>query len=232
MPRSPKTQIGLPRAFYDRPVVEVARDLLGKRLMRRSGEGLAGGCIVEVEAYLAEGDTASHSHRGPTRRNATMFGPPGRAYVYAIHSRWCLNVVAEPPGVGSAVLIRAIEPLAGLPLMRRRRQTDIDRDLARGPGRLCQALAIDRALDGWDLAQGRVLWIDDGPLDASDAGAIERDPAAALVATPRIGVTSARGLALRFVVSGNRWVSGPRRLASARSAGRSNSSAGRRVRRA
>jgi DNA-3-methyladenine glycosylase len=192
----------LPRSFYNRDVTLVARELLGKRLLRRDRAGLAAGRIVEVEAYLGGDDPASHSYRGPTRRNASMFGPPGHAYVYAIHSRWCMNVVARPEGVPHAVLIRALEPLAGIALMQRRRGTERPLDLARGPARLCQALAIDRALDGWDLTLGRGLWIDDlAPVE-------EKKPVAI---TPRIGVTSAHDSLLRFCYAGCPFVSGRRR---------------------
>jgi DNA-3-methyladenine glycosylase len=135
-----------------------------------------------------------------TRRNASMFGPPGHAYVYMIHSRWCLNAVTEPEGVPSAILIRAIEPLIGLELMHQRRRTEIARDLARGPARLCEALAIDRTYDGWDLTAGRELWIADDhqanglPLKVARSG--------------RIGISSAQRRLLRFFVPENRFVSG------------------------
>jgi DNA-3-methyladenine glycosylase len=191
----------LPRSFYDRDVVQVARELLGKRLIRAIGRDLAAGRIVEVEAYLAHDDPANHAHRGKTRRNASMFGPPGHAYVYAIHARFCLNVVTEPAGVPSAVLIRAIEPLVGLGLMRRRRGSDEEINLARGPARLCEALGIDRSLDGWDLTRGEQLWLAGDP----DAGPEYRD----IVAATRIGVTAAKHLRLRFLVAANRFVSKP-----------------------
>ncbi len=196
----------LPREFYDRDPVRVARALLGCLLLRRARAGLAGGRIVETEAYLADGDPACHASRGRTRKNASMFGRPGTAYVYAIHSRWCFNVVTEPEGRASAVLVRAIEPLAGLPLMQARRaarQAGRDdaalpaRDLARGPARLCEALAIDRRLDGWDLTRGTRLWIsaDDGPRPA------------AIATSARIGVTSGGELPLRFYWAGSPFVS-------------------------
>ncbi len=222
----------LPRAFYDRDPVVVARALLGCLLMRRTPGGLAGGRIVETEAYLAEGDPACHAARGRTRKNASMFGRPGTAYVYAIHSRWCFNVVTEPEGRPSAVLVRAIEPLVGLALMRARRvarrarpptttgvrplsfrrrpqrgslhaepgddgEGPPARDLARGPARLCEALAIDRRLDGWDLTRGSRLWIacDDGPRPC------------AVATGARIGVTSGGELPLRFYWAGSPYVS-------------------------
>src|SRR2546430_5517537 len=121
----------LPQEFYLREPVVVARELLGKRLVSETSAGVCGGRIVEVEAYLSRRDPACHASRGMTNRNAAMFGPAGHAYVYMIHSRWCLNAVTEPQGVPSAILIRAIEPLDGVELMHQRRRTDIVRDLAR-----------------------------------------------------------------------------------------------------
>jgi DNA-3-methyladenine glycosylase len=200
MPYEPPLQ----RRYYNRDVVRVARELLGRHLIHESAEGTTIGRIVEVEAYLPEGDSSCHGARGQTRRNASLFGPPGHAYVYAIHSRWCLNAVAEPENVACAALIRAVEPLEGLDLMRTRRQREAPLDLARGPGRLCQAFGIDRALDGWDLTLGERLWIaaTKRPLAKSEAVAI----------SPRIGVTSAHEMPLRFFLAGNRWVSGKRSM--------------------
>lgn len=190
----------LPRDFYLREPAIVARELLGKRLVRETSAGMCGGRIVEVEAYLSRRDPACHASRGMTRRNAVMFGPPGHAYVYMIHHRWCLNAVTEPEGIPSAILIRAVEPLDGLDLMHQRRRTDIVRDLARGPARLCEALAIDRTYDGWDLTAGRELWIADDP-DAN--GQPLR-----VVRSVRIGISSAQRRLLRFYVADNRFVSG------------------------
>ncbi len=190
----------LPRDFYDRDVVTVARELLGKLLVRRVGGGLTLGRILETEAYLGLNDPASHCYRGRTRRNASMFGPPGHAYVYAIHSRWCMNAVAEPEGKPSGVLIRAVEPLLGIRAMQRRRGVQPLRDLARGPARLCEAMAIDGGWDGHDLTRGQGLWIAEGP--SLDLPPIE------MVVTPRIGVTSAHDLPLRFAVTGSPFVSG------------------------
>lgn len=192
----------LPRRFYNRDVATVARALLGKVVIRDGPPGLVAGRIVETEAYLADDDPASHSHRGPTRRNAAMFGPPGRAYVYAIHAKWCFNTVTEPAGRGSGVLVRALEPLAGVDLMRQRRGRDGPRELTRGPARLCQALAIDRQLNQWDLTLGEVLWI---------AGDGQHPPPPAQVAvTPRIGITRAADLPLRFALRDCPFVSGRR----------------------
>jgi DNA-3-methyladenine glycosylase len=194
----------LVREFYLRDPVTVARELIGKRLIRETSAGICGGRIVEVEAYLSQRDPACHASRGLTSRNAAMFGPAGHAYVYMIHSRWCLNAVTEPQGVPSAILIRAIEPLEGVELMHQRRRTDIVRDLARGPARLCEALAIDRTYDGWDLTAGRELWI-----------AVDPDPHARpprVARSVRIGISSAQRRLLRFFDSESRFVSGARRL--------------------
>ena len=194
----------LPRKFYDRHAADVARDLLGKLLVRETAEGPVSGRILETEAYLAADDSACHAARGKTRKNASMFGPPGHAYVYPIHSRYCFNVVTEPEGVASAVLVRAVEPLTGLTLMQTRRGRDVLRELASGPAKLCEAFDIDRRLDGWDLTLGRQLWIvDDG---------VPPVPAASIGCSPRIGVTSAEHLPLRFYIRSHALVSGPRRL--------------------
>jgi DNA-3-methyladenine glycosylase len=192
----------LAESFYNRDVSIVARELLGRKLIRVAREGVMVGRIVETEAYLAAGDSACHAAKGPTRRNASMFGPPGRAYVYAIHSRWCLNAVTEAAGIGSAVLIRAVEPLEGIELMQERRGRESLLELARGPGRLCQALAIDRALDGWELTRGDTLWIAAQRADLPSTGDI--------AVSSRIGVTAAHDLPLRCYIRGTRYVSGRR----------------------
>ncbi|MBI1901599.1 MAG: DNA-3-methyladenine glycosylase [Planctomycetia bacterium] len=193
----------LPLSFYARTPEVVARELLGKRLFRRTPSGLLCGTIVEAEAYLADGDPACHASRGKSRKNATMFGPAGRAYVYVIHARHCLNVVTEREGAPSAVLIRAVEPLRGVAQMQRNRQTDVLRDLARGPARLCEAMVINRLLDGWDLTLGRSLWIAEGDNVA---------PLPTIAVSHRIGVTSAHDLKLRYYLAGNTFVSGTQKL--------------------
>jgi DNA-3-methyladenine glycosylase len=198
----------LVRDFYARDPVAVARDLVGKWLVRQEEGGRTAGRIVEVEAYLSSRDPACHANRGMTRRNATMFGPPGHAYVYMIHARWCLNAVTEDIGLGSAVLIRAIEPLEGLDLMRKRRGRERLLDLARGPARLCQALDVTKQLDGWDLTLGRELWIAD---DCASSGAPLR-----IVRSPRIGISSARQRLLRFYLPGSPFVSGRKAVAPSR----------------
>jgi DNA-3-methyladenine glycosylase len=192
----------LPQSFYNRKVAQVARELLGMTLVRETDNGRTSGTIVETEAYLHGTDQASHSFRGKTRRNASMFGPAGHAYVYTIHTRFCLNAVAEREETGAAVLIRAIEPLDGLSLMEERRGQSAVHQLTTGPGKLCEALAIDKALDGWNLTLGEILWIER-----------PKKPRALDIATsPRIGISSAQDLLLRFFVRGNRFVSGPKHL--------------------
>jgi DNA-3-methyladenine glycosylase len=168
----------LPRDFYARSAVELAPDLLGKRLVRELDGVLLAGRIVEVEAYLGGEDAASHAFRGPTPRNRSMFGPPGHAYVYLIYGvHHCLNIVTGPEGDGQAVLIRALEPLAGVNVMRANRGNVADRDLTNGPGKLCQALGIDKRLDGHDLCLRETLWLEDAPL-----------PEEPICAGPRVGV--------------------------------------------
>ena len=188
------------REFFDRDPIAVARELLGKRLVRVTQAGICGGRIVETEAYLAQRDSACHASRGRNKKNATMFGPPGHAYVYVIHARHCLNFVTEAEGRPSAILIRAIEPLEGIELMRQRRGTQRLLDLARGPARLCEALDIDRRHDGIDLTLGRELWVGD---DVGADSTLQK-----ILRSPRIGVTSAHGRLLRFYLAGNPFVSG------------------------
>lgn len=189
----------LSRAFYARPTLEVARDLLGKALWRRTADGLAGGIIVETEAYVAAIDPAAHAYRGKTPRNASMFAVPGTAYVYRSYGmHYCLNVVTEAEGVAAAVLLRALRPTVGLELMRARRGSAIsDRDLARGPGRLCQALALTLADDGSDLLSDS-LWLS----EPTEPGEFR------IATTPRIGITRASDWPWRFVVVGDPYVSG------------------------
>lgn len=196
-----------PQAFFDRNAALLARDLLGTILIRETREGRTSGRVVETEAYLSSQDPACHAHKGLTRKNASMFGPPGIAYVYAIHAKWCFNVVSEREGLASAVLIRALEPLEGTELMAARRGTEKPLDWTRGPGRLCQALAIDRSLDKWPLTLGTQLW-----LTAAEGPPIQDEQVAI---APRIGVTSGEDLLLRFFLNGSRWVSGPRKYHTA-----------------
>lgn len=170
----------LPRAFYLRDTLHVARELLGARLVRSLDGRRAGGRIVEVEAYVGEDDLASHAARGPTPRNQPMYRTGGCAYVYFIYGMvYCLNAVTEADGFPAAVLIRGLRPLEGVDLMAARRPGQPLRTLANGPGKLCQALDIDRRLNGHDLTQGIELWIEPG-----EPAADER-----IVATPRINVS-------------------------------------------
>jgi DNA-3-methyladenine glycosylase len=179
----------LKRAFYNRPTIEVARDLLGKILVH----GQTAGTIVETEAYLGGDDLASHSARGITDRTRVIFGRPGHAYVYLIYGMYeCLNLVAEPDGQPGCVLIRALQPVAGLDIMRRRRPAARKpEDLASGPGKLTLALAITRAHNGVDVTRGSL---------------VVRAPAEPRVlhieTTPRIGITKCADWPLRFVIKG------------------------------
>jgi DNA-3-methyladenine glycosylase len=193
----PKRHDCLPRPFYDRPTEVVARELLGKALIRKLDGQWLGGWIVETEAYLAEGDLASHSARGKTRSNAAMFGPPATLYVYPIHAKYCLNAVTENDGVGSAVLIRAIEPVWGIESMRTNRGTDDLRRLTRGPAMLCQAMRVDRSFDATELAGASKVIIAEGHFDVTE-----------ITATSRIGISSSQDLQLRYFIDGNPFVSG------------------------
>jgi DNA-3-methyladenine glycosylase len=191
----------LDRAELPVDSAELARFLIGKMLVRMLGEGVAGGRIVETEAY-GIGDPAGHAYRGITPRNRALFLERGHAYVYlAYGSSYMLNVSSETSGVGAGVLIRAIEPTEGITIMERYRDTERVRDLARGPGRLCAALGIDRRLDGIDLCQAGPLWL------GSDGQASDE-----IGQSKRIGITRAADSPLRFYVRGNRFVSGPQAL--------------------
>ncbi|HEX6540306.1 MAG TPA: DNA-3-methyladenine glycosylase [Ktedonobacterales bacterium] len=193
-------RLKLSRSFYAHSTVDVARDLIGKTLLRRTAEGVTGGVIVETEAYVAAIDPAAHGFRGKTPRNAAMWGPPGHAYIYVSYGmHHCLNVVTEEEHVAAAVLLRALEPTTGLPLMRARRGERIaDRDIARGPGRLCAALGLTLAENGVDL-RGDTLWIEETPGFPEDAQ---------IVATARIGISQAADWPWRFLLAGSPWVSG------------------------
>ena len=198
----------LPVDFYARPTLDVARDLIGKVLVYRSRHGTSAGAIVEVEAYIGEDDPACHAAPGPTQRNAPLYGPPGRAYVYlnyGLHDM--MNAVTEPKGSPAAVLIRALEPLAGLELMRRRRARAkwrkgkppvSDHELCRGPGNLCRAMGI--TLDDNQRPLTR------GPLTIHDRG-IE---AGEIVWSPRIGIRVGTEHHWRATIRGHRSVSSKR----------------------
>ncbi len=189
----------LPRAFYERPAVELARDLLGRLLVCDLPAGRVSGFIVETEAYRGGLDPASHAFRGPTARSRVMFGPPGHAYVYSIYGvHRCLNLVAEPEGRAAAVLLRALAPCEGVDLMRRRRGVEAWERLARGPGNLGRALGLAPRHNGCDLVAGR-MWLSDRP--AVKFGLPVRT-------SPRIGVTRARERRWRFFLAGHPCVSG------------------------
>lgn len=186
------------RAFFDRPVLEVARDLLGRVVVHTSGDGDVAVRLTEVEAYAGPGDPGSHAARGRTPRTAVMFGPPGHAYVYFSYGmHWCANLVCGPEGTASAVLLRAGEVVGGLDLARSRRPAARrDVDLARGPARLASALGLDRAQDGADLcAPGSALRV----LGDDPAAPPSSSPGPAAVATgPRVGVSGPGGDGERY----------------------------------
>jgi len=180
--------------FFARSVHEVAPDLIGVSLLV---DGV-GGRIVEVEAYDAE-DPAAHGFRGRTLRNASMFGPPGHAYVYRSYGiHWCLNLVCEDEGSPAAVLLRAVEPTHGLDAMRRRRGLDEPRLLAAGPGRLCQALGVTREHDGL-------------PLDVPPFALLAAAERPEVVSGTRVGISVAAELPWRYAEAGSRWLSRPLR---------------------
>ncbi len=188
----------LPVAFFMRPTEVVAAELIGKVVVSTVGGLLAAGRIVETEAYLGYDDPASHGYRHRRNaRNAALFGPPGIWYVYLSYGmHWCANLVCQRAGLASAVLLRALEPLDGLDIMRQRRGELPDRQLCSGPGRLCQALGINRDLDGQTMTDGPVVVLRG-----------DRVTAGAVAATPRIGITKAADWPLRFHLAGSPWTS-------------------------
>jgi DNA-3-methyladenine glycosylase len=200
----------LPREFFNRSPILVGRELLGKLLIRRDGRNLLAGRIVEDEAYLGREDPAAHAYAGRTARNAVLFGPPGRAYVYFIYgNHYCLNVSCLPEGYGEGVLFRAMEPVFGLERMAAARGLDLPRQasavqlrtISSGPGRMAEAMDITRLRDNdKDFTSSRSdLWL------ADDGYRPQR-----IAATPRIGITKAIEQPLRFVIAGNAFVSGKR----------------------
>jgi DNA-3-methyladenine glycosylase len=186
----------LPRRFYERDASEVARDLLGRLLVRDLDGARMVGRVVEAEAYGRD-DPGSHAYRGLKRRNASMFGPAGRTYVYISHGiHHCLNIVCEAP---TAVLLRAIEPLAGTEVMAERRGLEDPRLLCAGPGRLCQALGITLSEDGMEVTRREGLWFAAG------------NPVEDVVVTMRIGMSDEVNRPWRFVERGSRFASRPAR---------------------
>ena len=183
------------RKFYHRDTLRVARELLGKKLVRRINDLELSGMILETEAYCGEADSACHAHRGKTQRNAVMFGKPGHAYVYFTYGmHYMLNLVTEDEEQPCAVLIRAILPLSGIEEMETRRKRK-GAELTNGPAKLCQALSIDKSLNGWDLTCGKELWVEN----------YKKIPAQSIIATPRIGIdyakTKDRNAPWRFLIN-------------------------------
>jgi DNA-3-methyladenine glycosylase len=197
-----------PLARSELPVdtAALARFLMGKLLVRELPEGVASGRIVETEAYVI-GDTAGHAYVGMTPRNRALFLERGHAYVYLAYGlSWMLNVSSETPGIGAGVLIRALEPLEGIAIMANNRGTERLRDLARGPGRLAQALKIDRSLDGLDLCRKGPLWLAHDDHGASEIGKGK------IGKSVRIGITREADRVLRFYLRGSPFVSGAKSL--------------------
>lgn len=192
----------LTRNFFSAATQEVARALLGQKLVSCVGGKRTSGKIVETEAYLPVDDSACHASKSRTVRTEVMFGKPGLAYVYPIHAKHCFNVVTGSVGQGCAVLVRALEPIEGIGTMESRRGLDDKKRLTTGPACLCQALSIDRSFTGEDLIGNQSVWIEEADRVSDDC----------IRTTIRIGVTSAEELELRYVVQGNPFVSGPARL--------------------
>ncbi|MGV3483866.1 MAG: DNA-3-methyladenine glycosylase [Planctomycetaceae bacterium] len=194
-PASSFRRIG--RRFFSRDPRIVAPELIGHGLVRRVQDTLVGGVIVETEAYLSTGDLASHSRSGMTRRCQSMFAAAGTLYVYSIHAKYCMNVVTEKHGVGSAVLIRALEPVWGIAAMQHHRgQTELHR-LTRGPAMLCQALGITTREDGLDLVTSDEVYLIHLPSAGAEVGS-----------SSRIGISAGNEHPFRFYQRGSRFVSG------------------------
>ena len=193
----------LPFDFYEPSASEVAPSLLGHLLMRRTPQGSCGGIIVETEAYLAD-DPACHGYRRETPRNRSMYGPPGRAYVYFIYgNHHCFNAVCRAAGIAEAVLVRAIEPCRGEDWIRKQRPVSSRVDLTNGPGKCCEAMGIDRDLDGADLCDAQSpIWIARNP-----DWALVRSQQGPIRATTRVGITRAAHWPLRFYLPGSHFVS-------------------------
>jgi len=188
----------LKRADLPVDTTALARFLIGKTLVRDTPEGRTSGRIVEAEAYVP-GDASGHAYVGETNRNRSLFLRRGHAYVYFIYGlHFCINVSSECPGIGAGVLLRALEPIEGVAIMQARRRTRRLTELARGPGRLAEAMAIDRTLDGIDLCSGGPLWL-----------ATEVRPPGRVATSVRIGISKETTRLLRFYEAGNPHVSGP-----------------------
>lgn len=187
----------IPQSFYARPTLDVARDLLGCELWVKQGRSLIGGRLVEVEAYIGEEDPACHAHRGRTAKTETMYGAPGMAYVYFTYgNHWMLNFVTESRNFPAAVLIRGIEPIEGLAVMRRRRQVVRDYDLTNGPGKLTEAFGVTGRDNGSSLRGPRLLVI-----------SATRPTGEKMSVSGRVGVGEGHDRPWRFYFEGNPWVS-------------------------
>lgn len=187
----------LPYSFYMQDTCTVAKKLLGKIMLFEGDEGPVAGKVVETEAYLGLDDPSCHSARGKTKRNAVMFGPSGHAYIYLIYGiHLCFNVTSGPENSPEAVLIRALEPLEGIDVMRKNRGQDSIYNLCSGPGKLVQALGIDMSLNGISVVEGRVKFLED-----------PNQKPFSIVQTTRIGITKAADWPLRFYINGSRFVS-------------------------
>jgi len=199
-PTARRSRLGppLPTRFYDRATELVARELLGTVLESSTPEGITRGRVVETEAYLGPDDPACHAAAGLTVRTTHLFGPPGRSYVYLIYGMyWCFNAVTRERGHGAAVLVRAVHPVDGLALMRRRRpKVKKDRDLTNGPGKLCLAMGIDGSMSGCSLRDGPVVMRAGEPVSDDE-----------VVVTPRLGITQAAEWPLRYLVRDDPFVS-------------------------
>lgn len=195
--------VPLSAEFFAPTADRVAEELLGHWLIRREPDGFSGGIIVETEAYLSE-DPACHAYRGRTARNASMFGPGGRAYVYFIYgNHWCFNAVCHREGIGEAVLIRAIEPTFGLAAMRHRRSVVRTQDVSNGPAKLCAALGLNREQDGADLCnESSPVFLAGNPGRTADCQRL-----GPCVRTTRVGLTKAADWPLRFYLGGSGFVS-------------------------
>ena len=195
----------LNRKFYNRPTLKVARELLGKYLVVKKGRSCVSGKIVETEAYVGKNDPASHAYRGMTPRNEVMFGDPGHAYVYLTYGmHHCLNFVTERKGFPAAVLIRALEPADGIETMKRRRKRRELTNLTSGPAKLCQALGIDRTMNGADLCSD-VIYVEDRGLNRTvQAGG---NKPSKIVSSSRIGIKEGKDKKWRFYIEKNKFVS-------------------------
>lgn len=188
----------LQRAFYSRVTLRVAKDLLGKNLVRRIDSDELIGRIVEVEAYRGADDPASHAYRGRTGRNQVMFGKPGVAYVYFTYgNHYCLNIVTEPEGTPAAVLIRALEPVARIKMMKGNRGVTDVQNLTNGPGKLTKTLKIGADLNGYDMVNGEALFVAD----------VEQPNKFQIISKPRVGIRVGTDKLWRFYIDGNRYVS-------------------------